>query len=391
MCILPLVLLGVADVVADPAATVTAAATLAPGRRSEVFAFTGKYYNAAPSDYLLWDWDKLTTVCVYGLGVPDAAAVVAKARESRVKVVVGGVDPEKAQLLNASYQRRWVAETAALVEEQDYDGVNLDIESAKGPEAKRAITALTCALRAALPKTKSMSFDLAAYPNTTLSGYDFSGLADCLDYLIPMVYDMTALTSPGHATASSNSPLFAVAESVRQYGQLGIAPAQLVLAFPWYGYSFPCAAATTVPNAGVACRLISKGVLGEWERGYGTALDTLLQHNRTGPHRWDQASSTPWLEYVDTSAPTNPPPGVRGRISQYWYDDARSLGLKYVAAKSLGVRGLAVWTADAFHREDPSASKAAATALWGALPANPIIIGGLKTDDDGAPWFADYW
>eukprot|EP01051_Picozoa_sp_SAG22_P009718 SAG22_NODE_830_length_6941_cov_2.114294_4_plen_1368_part_00 len=382
MRILPLILLGVA-VAADPAATVTAAASPAPGRRDEVFAFTGKYYNAAPSDYLLWDWGKLTTVCVYGLGVPDAAAVVAKARESRVKVVVGGIDPEKAQLLNASYQRRWVAETVTLVEKQDYDGVNLDIESAKGPEAKRAITALTCALRAALPKTKSLSFDLAAYPNTTLSGYDFSGLAACLDYLIPMVYDMTALTSPGHATASSNSPLFAVAESVRQYGQLGIAPAQLVLAFPWYGYSFPCAA-TTVPNAGVACRLIPKGVLGEWERGYGTALDALLQHNSTGPHRWDQASSTPWLEYIDTSAPTNPPPGVRGRISQYWYDDARSLGLKYAAAKSLGVRGLAVWTADAFHREDPSTSKAAAAALWGALPANSIIIDGLKTDDDGA-------
>ena len=60
-------------------------------------------------------------------------------------------------------------------------------------------------------------------------GYDFLGLSRCVDFVVPMVYDMTGLTAPGHPTASANSPLGAVSESVRQYLRLGILPSQLVL------------------------------------------------------------------------------------------------------------------------------------------------------------------
>ena len=151
-----------------------------------------------------------------------------------------------------------------------------------------------------------------------------------------MVYDMTASTSPGHATASANSPLYAIAECVRQYRALGVAPSQLVLAFPWYGYDFPCAN-TTRQAAGEPCKLIEHGAhIGGWERGFGTVVDTVKRAPLASMY-WDDRTSTPWTEYVNPDAPAAPKPGERGQISQLWFDDARVApqGLELCSARCL--------------------------------------------------------
>ena len=87
---------------------------------------------------------------------------------------------------------------------------------------------------------------------------------------------------------------------------------------------------------------------GPWQKGYGTIVGTVARAPLSSVH-WDEATSTPWTEYVDPHAPAAPAPGERGQISQLWFDDARSLALKYDAAAAEGVRGIAMWTADAFH------------------------------------------
>jgi spore germination protein YaaH len=332
----------------------------------EVFAFTAKIYNASADDYLLWDWSKVTTVCVWHSFVGNGS-IIKYAKARGVNVVVGGIDPHKDQLLNTSYIDQWVADTSKLVSTLGVDGVNLDIEGEGAhPASKQAITNVTCAIRAALGASKSVSFDIAVYPNLTASGYDFLAISRCVDFLVPMVYDMTGSTSPGHATASANSHLYAVAECVRQYHALGIAASQLVLAFPWYGYSFPCLN-TTKQATGEPCKLIHQGVLGEWQRGFGTIVDTVARAPLASMY-WDEATSTPWTEVVDPDAPAAPVPGQRGRVSQIWFDDARSLALKYEMALTHGARGVGIWTADAFHRTGADGSKRAASIMWGAVP-----------------------
>ena len=141
----------------------------------------------------------------------------------------------------------------------------MDIEGEGGhPEVKAAITALTCGVKAALTAAGAgiVTFDLAVYPDDTAKGYDFPALAKCLDYLVPMAYDMT------DHKVQSNCPLGAVAKSVAQYKALGIPASQLVIAFPWYGYDFPCAPGTR-QGTGAKCKLSQPTPrhIGMWESG----------------------------------------------------------------------------------------------------------------------------
>jgi hypothetical protein len=343
---------------------------LLPSPGNEVFAWTSHIYNASVTDYQLWDWSKITTVCVKR-AIHNTREVIAHAKAQGVRSVVGDVDPDQTQLLNRSYIAQWVLSVQATVHELGVYGVNLDIEGATAsPATRQAITNATCALRAALGNAFQISFDVNVLPNRNnlTSRYDFRGLARCVDFLVPMVYDLAFANS--HPTACANSPLPAIAESVRQYGALGVAPSQLVMAFPWYGFDYACVN-TTLRAQGQPCTLIMDGHarFGHWQVGYGSIIATVARARQTSVY-WDNATSTPWIEYVDPHAPAAPGPGVRGRISQLWFDDARSLALKYKAATAEGVRGFAIWTADAFHDgRSADHNKAAAAALWGAVPS----------------------
>ena len=53
-----------------------------------------------------------------------------------------------------------------------------------------------------------------------------------------------------------------------------------------------------------------------------------------------------------------------GKLKQVWFDDERSLGLKYAAAKALGLRGVGMWNADALDYSNPYQTQ----AMWSALP-----------------------
>ena len=58
----------------------------------------------------------------------------------------------------------------------------------------------------------------------------------------------------------------------------------------------------------------------------------------TGGERWDDSSQTPWYVFRD-------PDPARGSYLWWegYFDDARSLGLKYALVRSRGLRGVMVW------------------------------------------------
>jgi len=60
------------------------------------------------------------------------------------------------------------------------------------------------------------------------------------------------------------------------------------------------------------------------------------QEDLTG-RRWDTSAKSPWFAYLDD----------KNQVHQLWYDDAESLTLKCRLAKSLGLRGVGMWEADA--------------------------------------------
>jgi hypothetical protein len=152
-------------------------------------------------------------------------------------------------------------------------GVNFDIEG--NPSMADEMTAAFQSLRTAAARQNphmQISFChvvMAADPNLR-RGYDVAALIHrkLVDFIVVMAYDMNWLREscmlngtecwdpteePGVGNAArANSPLHGVLASVVQYGSLGVQPAQLVYALPWYGYTSECANQTGWGQQGCA-------------------------------------------------------------------------------------------------------------------------------------------
>ena len=221
-------------------------------------------------------------------------------------------------------------------------------------------------------------------------GYDYPALSRCLDHIVPMAYDMTGFS------AAANAPLPLIVDGVvRQYKALGIPPARLVVALPWYAYDFTCAwragagaaarpqalggplpnsetavhsddsdgSSLAAPAAAPPCDLPpSTPPHANWgsvhrQLGYGQVLDL---HAASGSPaiNFNETTVTKWFDYVNATTTQ------RHRV---WFDDPETLLLKYRALLKLGVAGVGAWTVDAVHRADPADTAAAAAAMWAAV------------------------
>ena len=178
-------------------------------------------YNGSASEWNLWDWDTLTTVVTGAIVGGDdvnnwnegswclthycyniSQALLCQAHKRGVRVVgftywPWNTSPQSwGQLTNATKRQLWVKGAVATAVRLGLDGYNVDIEGQMNASLRDSLTSLTCELRAALTAAipaATVSFDLAvdpgAYPPIML-GYDYPGLARCLDTLAPMAYDM---------------------------------------------------------------------------------------------------------------------------------------------------------------------------------------------------------
>ena len=101
--------------------------------------------------------------------------------------------------------------------------------------------------------------------------------------------------------------------------------------------------------------------------------------NLTTSRRWDVDTASPWYNYQDGE----------GVVHQIWYDDPKSLQLKYAVAKELGFRGVGPFRFDGLGYGSPAAN-ADSAAMWAALrtflksdDAAATIV--LKSDDKDVP------
>ena len=219
-----------------------------------------------------------------------------------------------------------------------------------------------------------MTFDLDITPDnpTITGGYDYPALAQCLDYIIPMAYDMVG------RSVAANAPLPAIVDGVvRQYKALGIKPGRLVVALPWYAYDFTCdttldipttdqphptSTPTPTPTPTPTCDLPPGGHNANWETvhktfGYGEVLDL---HAASGapPIMFNATTVTKWFDYLNTTTKQ------RHRV---YFDDPETLLTKYTTLLKLGVAGVGSWTIDAVHRTDAADTAATAKAMWAAV------------------------
>ncbi|HUJ20680.1 MAG TPA: glycoside hydrolase family 18 protein [Bryobacteraceae bacterium] len=190
------------------------------------------------------------------LSIPDGFLepdLIAKAHVAGVKVVLllggdfGALETDSG--VSMALVNTLVGNVQAFVEQNGYDGVDIDWEYPSSTIDQQTFFALMQALRTAFPAPRYViSADVAPWGGT---GYDFPDVTPVVDYFNIMMYDCAG---PWTNHAQLNSPIFpdpnnpapyecepggSVKEAIDIYvTQLQIPPVKLNMGTPFYGYIY---------------------------------------------------------------------------------------------------------------------------------------------------------
>lgn len=197
---------------------------------------------------------------------------------------------------------RVVADVAAEVAANDWDGVSLDIEYLIARDAK-GLAILCEELREALGQDKSISIALMLKTSTdkyAAAGYDFERLVPVVDRFILMAYDQHGSWGPQPGPVGSLVWQRSGIEAL-----LGGVPAeQIELGVAGYGYS--------------------------WAEDKRKALGVREARRLAGDDaEWHEPSGE-WVARVDGA--------------ELWWSDIRSFRLRTALARELGLGGVALWS-----------------------------------------------
>jgi chitinase len=267
--------------------------------------------------------------------------LVGEAHKAGVKVILSvggwGWDKQFASIVSMpDAEERYVKSVMGIVEQNDYDGIDLDWEYPDTEQEVIGFERLTRRFRKDLDalgtrQRKPMVLTMAVSSNPgTLKWLGKEFLLETMDWINVMTYDYTGerTTYAGH-----HSPLFA---SSKQPGgsprsteltmkyllqERGLPANRMALGIPLYGRGF----AVSEPYAS------TKGVPRTRLPG-GSGYSNLhkLRDEAGWTRRWDDETKNPWLVSKDRSI-------VIG------YDDAESVSIKTEWAMKQGFRGVFFW------------------------------------------------
>lgn len=269
--------------------------------------------------------------------VPDSAFVAeAHSHGVRVLLSVGGWGWDAqfaAMVLDGAAEHRYVEAVLTIVDENDYDGIDLDWEYPDSREEIPGFQRLAERLRAGLDaigtrKGRSMELTMAAAAHPrTLAWLPDRLILETLDWVNVMTYDYAGgwTAFAGHHAPlqpSSKAPVSGRQSIETTFGYLlgerGLPPERFALGLPLYGRAFavgePYASTADTKDAG---------------RAY-THLQVLDLAQAGWTRHWDAETQTPWLFAPERNI-------VLG------YDDAESIRTKTRWAKRRGLRGVFFW------------------------------------------------
>lgn len=222
-----------------------------------------------------------------------------------------------ALLSSSDAQKKLISNIMYMVGSKNLDGVNIDFEyvgnvsSPMQGEFTNFITNLHSELTKEFP-TATLSIDTYASSGISSDLFDLPTLARVVDEFIIMGYDFhTPYTQPGPVAPLTGE------KSIVSYlaNYLQRVPAdKIVLGVPYYGYDW------TTDNLSPNSTTI-------------LSYADIISANSLVNNQWDSASETPWYQYTDG----------QGKNHKVYFDNIRSLGLKYDLVNDRDLKGIGIW------------------------------------------------
>ena len=301
-------------------------------------------------------------------GVPNRA-LADQAHRAGVKMLLSlggwGWDEQFASIVSKpEAEDRYAGEVLRLIDEADYDGLDLDWEYPDTAAEVAGFERLTRRLRKALDalgakKGRPMALTMAASSNPgTLRWLDTAFVLETMDWINVMTYDYAGdwTDHAGH-----HSPLFASSKRPSNAARSTEAtmnfllterhlPAdRLAVGIPLYGRGFGVAE-PYAPTKGVPKVRIPQGDYSNLRK---------LRDEQGWTRLWDDETKNPWLLAPDRSM-------VIG------YDDEESVALKTSWAMGKGFRGVFFWQINADRLPDGSNPlQEASHRRWAEVPVRP--------------------
>jgi spore germination protein YaaH len=284
-------------------------------------------------------------------------AFVAAARAKKVRVVPTIMWSNGAAIetiLSNGASRRELEDTIAnLAIANGFDGVDIDFENKtaetkpyfslflKGLYARLGNKFLYCSIEARTPPTSA--FDVP--PAVPQYANDFVAINKYCDRVAIMAYDQGAIDLRLNAAASS-TPYIPIADpawvkKVIQLAAKDIAKSKILIGVPTYGYEYDLVPITQGYRYNI-----------DWAFNPRYATDLASQMGLVATR--NKAGEMSFV-YQPTTTPAT---ATTTTLRIAWWSDAKAIQDKLKLAKSLGVRGIAIFKLDG--GEDP--------ALWDVLP-----------------------
>ena len=300
-------------------------------------------------------------------------------------------------IFNESAMVIWAEATAHFMVSAGIDGFSIDLEgpfytfmdtnAAARAAFTSALVRLKSRMQAVLPGSMLAVWIAAggAPWSSAFTNEQIATTVDTVDQFWIMNYAMCGHPYADRNGGMSNDPLPFIDSILNSTLALGIPASKLVSAFPWYNCNFDCGQKGN-PQGGANCAKLRPKEFcpgpnsskppyrfcfdNVTDVGYAQTLPLLnIGQSQGNDIEWDEKQVINYINYVNTSDQ---------HYHQVWFDDPRSLALKYKWAAEKGLRGIGLWLPSAT-LFDENASR----AMWGVVPtsaeANAFRVEALKT------------
>lgn len=260
---------------------------------------------------------------------------IQRAKKKRIKVFLTlksfSNDNIERIVLSDKAQKQFIANAITLVNSKAIAGININFEyvgTAPTPVVSgftRLIGNLNAELKRQIPDAQ-LTVDTYIRSGAEFEFFDLPLLAEHVDSFVIMGYDIhTPGGSPGPVSPLEGAGgLVGYMESYLNR----VGSEKLILALPYYGYSWPVSPSQGVPVSSTGQASASNAEVKT------LPYAEIMANNTSSTILWNETAQTPYVRYVDTL--THLP-------YEAHFENTRSLGLKYDFVNSKNLKGVGIW------------------------------------------------